>query len=297
MLALLLAAAVTVPTGKATTLVARPSPVVVIPAGAFQMGATAEDLQSARRLCGEELRGGGALLLELSPRCGSRFDAETPQAEVFLPAFAIDRTEVTVNAYAACVKQRGCRAAPEVRLEADDADLPVERVTWLEATAFCRTRGGRLPSEAEWEKAARAIGRRTWPWGSDWQEGRANHGRAQRMAPGGTAGDDDTLDGSDGFAARAPVGRLGRGASAYGVLDLAGNVWEWTAGYFSREPPQVATRFDPRGPLGGEERAIRGGGYRSPPSDLRLTRRVGLAPTERMAGIGFRCAYDLEVQP
>jgi formylglycine-generating enzyme required for sulfatase activity len=240
------------------------------------------------------MRGGGALMLELSPRCGARFDAESPQVVVYVPAFAIDRTEVTVGAYAACVQARGCRATTELHLDEDDARLPVERVTWWEAAAFCRFRGGRLPSEAEWEKAARGAGRRAWPWGPEWQEGRANHGRADRLGPGASPSvDEDSGDDSDGYAGRAPVGSLPAGASPYGVLDLAGNVWEWTAGYFSREPPQSAARFDPRGPLAGDERTVRGGSYRSPPSDLRLTRRAGIAPGERLAGIGFRCAYDV----
>jgi formylglycine-generating enzyme required for sulfatase activity len=257
------------------------------------MGATGDDLQLARRLCGDELRGGGALMLELSPRCGSRFDGESPQVEVFVPAFAIDRSEVTVGAYLACVRSGACRPTAELRLEGDDPRLPVERVTWWEAAAFCRARGGRLPSEAEWEKAARGFGRRAWPWGAEWQEGRANHGRAERLGPGGTTADEESVDDADGFTGRAPVGSFPAGASPYGVLDMAGNVWEWTAGYFAREPPQSATRFDPRGPLSGDERTARGGSYRSPPSDLRLTRRLGLVPGERLAGVGFRCAYDV----
>jgi sulfatase modifying factor 1 len=279
--------------GQTITLVATPVPRVTIPAGPFLMGATAEDLQLARRLCSDELRGTGALSLELSPRCGSRFDSETPQAEVFLPAFAIDRTEVTVAAYAACVRQGGCRPVAELSLDAEHPTLPVERVTWAEAVAYCRWRGGRLPSEAEWEKAARGFGRRLWPWGGEWQEGRANHGRSPRPGPGGTsAADEDTFDESDGFAGRAPAGTFPAGASPTGVLDLAGNVWEWTSGYFSREPPQSVAKYAPRGPLAGDERTIRGGSYRSPPSDLRLTRRVGLSPDERLPGVGFRCAYD-----
>jgi sulfatase modifying factor 1 len=303
-----LSVAVAVPTGKTTELTVTRTAQVVIPAGVFQMGATADDLQAARRMCGDELRGGGALLLELSPRCGSRFDSEGPQAEVFVPAFSIDRTEVTVRAYAACVRQGGCRAAPDVRLDEEPAgdgdaraasggrDLPVERVTWQEANAYCRWRGGRLPSEAEWEKAARGPGRRSWPWGSEWQPRRANHGRSLRLGsgPGQGTGEDENLDPGDGFAARAPVGSFAAGASPYGLVDMAGNVWEWTSGHYSRDPPHGVTRTDPRGPLSGDERTIRGGGYRSPPSDLRLTRRVGLPPGERLAGVGFRCAYDAE---
>lgn len=287
--------AVTVETGKSTTLVAAPSPRVTIAGGSFRMGASADDLQLARRLCSDELRGGGALTLELSPRCGARFDNESPQAEVYVASFAIDRTEVTVGAYVACMRQGPCRLAPELSLDAERPTLPVERVTWSEAAAFCRARGGRLPSEAEWEKAARGFGRRLWPWGAEWQEGRANHGRGQRLGPGGTAtADEDTLDDSDGFASRAPVGSFPAGASPHGVLDLGGNVWEWTSGYFAREPPQVATKYAPRGPLAGDERTIRGGSYRSPASDLRLTRRVGLSPDERLPGVGFRCAYDVD---
>jgi formylglycine-generating enzyme required for sulfatase activity len=79
----------------------------------------------------------------------------------------------------------------------------------------------------------------------------------------------------------------------HGLVDVAGNVWEWTNGWFTKEPPQSLQRFDPRGPTHASERTIRGGSYRTPPSDLRVTRRVGLAPTERAAGVGFRCAYDV----
>jgi formylglycine-generating enzyme required for sulfatase activity len=296
LLPLLLAAAgdaVTVPADKPTTLVVVPSARVIIPAGRFWMGASADEVKQARAMCNDELRTGGALALELAPRCGTRFDGESPAAEVFVPAFAIDRTEVTVGAYAACVAEGACRAAPEVSLAAG-RELPVEKITWLEATAYCRWRGGRLPTEAEWEKAARGPGRRVWPWGSTWLERRANHGRAERLGPQGgpptTA--DDTLDAADGFAGRAPAGSFPGGASAFGVLDLGGNVWEWTAGYFGREPPQSSARFAPLGPPFGSERTIRGGSYRSPPSDLRVTRRLGLPPSERLAGVGFRCAYE-----
>jgi len=296
LLLLLAADGVVAPRGKTTTIVATPVAKVTVAAGPFRMGATADDLQLARRLCSDELRGGGAMTLELSPRCGSRFDSESPQAEVFLPAYAIDRTEVTVAAYSACVRQGGCRPAAELGLDGKRPTLPVERVTWSEAVTFCRWRGGRLPSEAEWEKAARAFGRRLWPWGTEWQEGRANHGRSPRLGPGGgnAGSDEETVDDADGFPGRAPVGSFPAGASALEVLDLAGNVWEWTSGYFSREPPQAAAKFAPRGPLAGDERTIRGGSYRSPPSDLRVTRRVGLSPEERLPGVGFRCAYDVK---
>jgi formylglycine-generating enzyme required for sulfatase activity len=273
---------------RPSVLVAVPSPRVTIPAGRFPMGATPEDVKAARELCAEELRAGGALMADLPPRCGARFEVETPEAEVFLPTYTIDRHEVTVGEYAACVRKRACPPAIELPLDGDPR-LPVERVTWDEAAAFCRARGGRLPTEAEWEKAARGPTRRTWPWGSQWLEARANHGRAERLGPG-QAGE-ETVDDADGFTGRAPVGTFSAGASPYGLLDVAGNVWEWTSGAFSREPPQGTVQLAPLGPAHGAERTVRGGSYRSPASDLRTTRRLGLAPHERQAGVGFRCVY------
>ncbi len=288
--ALLAAPGIVVPTGRIVTLEAVPPAVITIPAGRFSMGASADEVKHARALCADELRGGGALVLELSPRCGARFETESPLAQVYLPAFAIDRAEVSEVAYAACVRAGACRPTAEVGPYAESL-LPVEKVAFPEAVAYCRWRGGRLPSEAEWEKSARGPGDRMWPWGNDWLDRRANHGRAERLAPSAQPGN-DTVDSADGFAGRAPVGSFASGASAFGVLDLGGNVWEWTSTWFSREPPQAATRFDPRGPPFGSERTIRGGGYRSPPSDLRVTRRIGLHPDERLAGVGFRCVYD-----
>jgi formylglycine-generating enzyme required for sulfatase activity len=224
-------------------------------------------------------------------------DDERPPRTRTVPAFAIDRTEVTVGAFVECVRAGACRAPLDVPLSGDPR-LPLERASWPDAAAYCRWRNGRLPTEAEWEKAARGIGRRLWPWGSQWLDGRANHGRAERMGPssGGVArsGGEETLDETDGFRGLAPAGSFAGGESPYGVRDMAGNVWEWTSGYFGREPPQAGARFDPRGPAHGSERTIRGGGYRSPPSDLRVTRRAGLLPSERAPGVGFRCAYDLD---
>ena len=282
---------VVVPTGRSVTVVAVPPAIVAIPAGRFAMGASADEVKHARALCADELRGGAALVLELSPRCGARFETESPLTRVFLPAFAIDRTEVSELDYAACVRAGVCRPTAEVGPH-EESRLPIEKVAFAEATAFCRWRGGRLPSEAEWEKAARGPSDRMWPWGNDWLDRRANHGRAERVAASSSEPSHDTVDSADGFAGRAPVGSFPAGASSFGVLDLGGNVWKWTSTWFSREPPQAAARYNPRGPAFGSERTIRGGGYRSPPSDLRVTRRLGLHPDERLAGVGFRCAYE-----
>ena len=271
----------------------RPSPRVTIPAGRFWMGARAEDLEEARTLCAEELREAGALRLELGPRCQGRFEGEGQAAPVYLRAFAIDRFEVTIAEHGACVRAGKCRSIPGVTAM-DGSGLPIERASLQDAQEFCGWRGGRLPTEAEWEKAARGASTHRWPWGAQWRDGRANHGRPDKSGGATGVGEgEETLDDRDGYAGAAPVGSFPSGASAYGVQDLAGNVWEWTSGYFAREPPQARTRVQPLGPVSGSEYTVRGGSYRSPPSDLRVTRRIGLHPGERQPGVGFRCAYDL----
>jgi formylglycine-generating enzyme required for sulfatase activity len=288
---------------RTVPLVASPPEVISIPAGPFLMGSGPEDLKSAFAMCTEEYRAyDGPVPLEPSLRCTGRFEGEGPRVQVFLPAFAIDRTEVTLAGYRECNRRGPCAPGPllfvrsQVRDQVREPDQvrldrhPVEAVTWWEAAVYCRWRGGRLPTEAEWEKAARGIAGRTWPWGAEWQGRRANHGRRDRSMADGP---DAALDGSDGFEGTSPVGAFSAGESPYGAADLAGNVWEWTDGYFTREGPQSTTRAAPRGGLSGDEHPLRGGSYASPPSDLRAARRIGYPGTERRASIGFRCAYDL----
>ena len=298
-------AGVVVQGGKgAVTLRLQPVARVNIPAGRFTMGASRSDVQQARAMCAEELRMEGALKLDVGGRCSGRFEGEAPQAAVFVPAFSIDRQEVTVSEFAACLRAGDCGVSGQAGVTGLSVGrLPMERVSHAEAESFCRWRGGRLPTEVEWEKAARGLGTWSWPWGAVWLDARANHGRAADPATGpapGSRGRDgdrplvEVTDADDGFEGRAEVGSFARGASPFGVEDMAGNVWEWTSTFFTREPPQTATRYDPRGPVFASERTVRGGGYRSPPSDLRVTRRVGLHPEERVAGVGFRCAYDVK---
>jgi formylglycine-generating enzyme required for sulfatase activity len=286
------AGAVALPARRTSVLVARAPDRVVIPAGPFRMGSSPDQLRAAYALCTDEYRAAGAAIVEGSLRCTARFDAEGPQRTVVLPAFAIDRTEVTVAAYRICARQGACDGTPLVesrRVLHGDA-YAVEAVTWDEAVAFCRWRGGRLPTEAEWEKAARGPLGATWPWGERWDDARANHGRRQRLSDEGA---DASLDASDGHEGDAPVGSFPGGASPYGVLDMAGNVWEWTDTLFVRELFAGLPGSGPTaaGPTGGE-RILRGGSYGTPPSDLRAARRMPLAPTERHLTVGFRCAYD-----
>ena len=153
--------------------------------------------------------------------------------------------------------------------------MPVAGVTWDEARAFCEFAGGRLPTDEEWERAARGgDARHRFPWGRQYNDRLANHGRSPR-------GPDDV----DGFVYAAPVGSFPGGASPYGLLDMAGNVWEWTA-----SPPradEVETGGDPN-----VYRILRGGSWAQPPEVMRVSHRewqpLGAAPSD----VGLRCAYD-----
>ena len=206
---------------------------VVIPAGAFTQGSTR----------GEE--------------------DERPARKVTLKAFAIDRTEVTRGEYAACVEAGRCKATGD---KSDgDAKLPVTGVDWNEAQAYCKFAGGRLPSEAEWEKAARGTDGREYPWGNDADCGKANWG---------------SFEGEGPCAGKNPgrpvtVGSYPTGASPYGALDMGGNVWEWVADKYDGDPSR---------------RVVRGGSCCSFFVGPRAPNRNAWAPDHRDGDLGFRCA-------
>ena len=192
---------------------------------------------------------------------------ERPSRTETLPAFAIDRTEVTRTAYAACVAARRCKPVPPkfAGPPGGDGNLPVTGVSWADARDFCAFAGGRLPSEAEWEKAARGSDGREFPWGETADCDRANWGNFDGEGP--CAGK------NPGFP--VAVGRYPTGASPVGALDLAGNVWEWVADKYDEDP---------------KRRVVRGGSccsYFVPP---RAPNRNAWAPEYRDADLGFRCA-------
>ena len=152
--------------------------------------------------------------------------------------------------------------------------MPVAGITWHEARAFCEWAGGRLPTDAEWERAARGRARRRFPWGRQFNSRLANYGRSPRGP-----------DRADGWRYAAPVGSFPDGVSAYGLHDMAGNVFEWTA-----TPPRdsdVGLGADAQG-----YRIIRGGSWSQPPELLRVTAREWFPVAQHRADIGLRCAYD-----
>jgi iron(II)-dependent oxidoreductase len=232
---------------------------------------------------------------------------ERPEHTVDLPEFRIDRTPVTNADFAEFLNAVGPRGAKRDRLYDDDdndarihrnggawrADAgyethPAVEVTWRGARAYCAWLGKRLPTEAEWEKAARGTDGRRYPWGN-------------------AAPDSTRARFGAGFNETVPVGSYPRGASPYGLLDMAGNVWQWTgslyrpypyrAGDGREDPPPgditLPLERDLRLSTASEPRATRGGGHDWPAQSLSTTERGGelsRAPSSGHHNIGFRCA-------
>ena len=201
---------------------------------------------------------------------------------VYLDAFWIGKTEVTNAMYARCVQVDRC-SPPRLRNShtrqsyygnPEFYDYPVIYVSWLDAQLYCDWAGGRLPTEAEWEKAARGMDGRPFPWGDI---------------------DPASLGGLVNFHAQdtTEVGSYPLGASPYGALDMAGNVSEWVGDWLSQDYYNNPPAENPFGPASGEYRVWRGGSWATTYADLvRTTSRTGNFPTDSSGGIGFRCARD-----
>jgi formylglycine-generating enzyme required for sulfatase activity len=257
--------------------------------GTFTMGTTRSEAKDAIDLCEREL---------LHAACTDNehvnlFASEMHAHDVTVSTFDLDRTEVRVRDYARCVEVDACVPAGFAPGDPrfDQPAHPVVLVRWEDAAAYCAWAGGRLPTEAEWEYAARGTARRTFPWGWIYNAHLSNHG-----SWGADRGAVDETDATDGFALLAPVGSFPDGATPEGVLDLAGNAAEWVADFVA-EPdndgygygPQALT--NPSGPTSGVYRRVRGGSYRSGAPWVRGAARSG-SVFERAPDIGFRCAYE-----
>ncbi len=266
--------------------------------GTFVMGIDEDELADAVEGCKEEFGPeNGAIACEQMARFQ---DAATGQArEVYVSPFLIDRREVTTAEYRQCVVAGACDLTP---LVAGDRrfihdELPVVNVTWHDAVSYCSWKGKRLPTEAEWEKAARGDDGRRWPWGNTDGDDRANRGKMipEELRPGGIQpGVLATMtDDSDGAAGPAPPGTFRFGRSPYGVDDMAGNVAEWVQDWWSQFGYTGLSTIDPRGVSSGPYRVVRGGSFNDPRFFARVYYRNSHRPSLRAITIGFRCARDI----
>ncbi|HEY3312136.1 MAG TPA: SUMF1/EgtB/PvdO family nonheme iron enzyme [Anaerolineales bacterium] len=209
---------------------------------------------------------------------GNTWPNENPEHSVILDAFWIDQTEVTNGKYALCVQSKACTPPSEPSSvkyvsyygSAQYENYPVVHISWDQARAYCTWAGGRLPTEAEWEKAARGKDGRIYPWGSDIGKTFANY---------------DQRDGDT-----SAVGSYEIGKSPYGAYDMAGNVWEWVADWYDDTYYRDAPSSNPAGPSMGIKRVLRGGSWFNKDYTIRTTYRYGSDPSLSDVLNGFRCA-------
>lgn len=251
---------------------AETSPTVTIPAGWFLMGTTRKD---------DDPYG-----LE------TQFDdTELPQRRVWLDSYVIDRDEASLAEYLASLRQHHSEAPDDLQRliwhvisvhHLPDyvlARWPALYVSWQEAASFCAARGQRLPTEAEWEKAARGVEGNMFPWGP-------------RLPSPGLAMFGQYHVHEIPLVAAVNGGEEGR--SPYGLHHMAGNVAEWIQDWFGADYYSVMPDHNPQGPGAGRYKGIRGGSWKSKPAMLRTATRNGAAPDQRAPTIGFRCARNDE---
>ena len=246
---------------------------VRVPGGEFRMGSTDAEVERAFQTCQKEYS-----------ECQREwFEREQPVHTVALDGFWLDRTEVTNEQYRLCVEAGVCDpsgAEGDSRYYGDDQ--PVVYVDWYDAEDYCQWAGARLPTEAEWEYAARGPEGRVFPWGDTLDGMRCNY--CDKNCPLDWADKSD----NDGYEYTAPAGNYPDGASWVGALDMAGNVWEWVADWHGDYPS--GKQVNPTGPASGEYRVLRGGSWDNFSSGARGASRNSRDPVGGSDYYGFRCA-------
>ncbi|HEY5627023.1 MAG TPA: SUMF1/EgtB/PvdO family nonheme iron enzyme [Nitrospira sp.] len=239
------------------------APMILIPAGAFTMGSN------------------------------DGLPNERPEHTVVLDAYYMDQYEVTAGRYQQFVESAQRNLPPTWDDEAAQtlSNLPAVGMTWKDAAGYCKWAGRRLPSEAEWEKAARGTDGRRYPWGHMQPfVDIANYNRGVWVS------DAITLvpvnSGLEGMSVRHGLKQGGK--SPYGLFHMAGNAAEWVADWYDREYYLKSSDKNPTGPPQGEKRVLRGGSWADLPSALRVTARFSAEPDFEDRSIGFRCAMTPE---
>lgn len=242
---------------------------VRIPAGEFRMGISAEQER---------------MLIEKQRAAAGGFNFEKPDHTVNVAEFWIDRDLVTNQQYKKFLDANPAHPIPEIEIQQlkawswdpDTRTFPEGRdthpavlVTWADANAYCQWASKRLPSEAEWEKAARGTDGRLYPWGNEW-------------------GGDKTAFGARGATDASAVGKFSAGASPYTLNDMVGNVWQWTSSLFVNYPYNAGDGREDLAKAG--ERVTRGGMFAFGAAVSRANVRNKLVPTDKAISVGFRCA-------
>jgi formylglycine-generating enzyme required for sulfatase activity len=276
---------------------------IYIPAGEFTMGSTF--LES---IVFENMK------LHLFPD-------QRPQHKVYLDGYWIDKTEITVGMFKKFVEETGYITSAEKRgggkpwkdgpkedewpivqgidwlhpreigKEAED-DHPVVQVSWADAVAYAEWVGATLPTEAQWEKAARGTDAREFPWGDEFNGTYLNYGDS--LCPVKRWRDTEY---NDGYSFTSPVGIYQEGASPYGVLDMAGNVWEWVYDWYDEDYYEKSPYKNPKGPETGNVKSMRGGSWYDgePTAWVNCVIRHQNPIHDRYEDVGFRCVINEEI--
>ncbi len=239
---------------------------VLIPTGKFLMGISEKQL---------------AEILKANPELKRDiFACEMPQRNLDMNAYYIYKNEVTVAQYRTFCDKTNRKMPTEPSWKWQD-NHPMVNVSWNDAKAYADWAEVSLPTEAQWEKAARGEDARIFPWGNVWDAKKCCNPLGANCPEKGTS----------------PVGNFPAGASPFGVNDMTGNAWEWCADWYSDDYYKTATPKNPMGPLSGSWRVLRGGSWRSSNTIyFRTTDRGYAGPVMKISYIGFRCAINLPVK-